>query len=247
MKQPSLSIVIPCYNEEALIYSTLATLADFLTTQSFDFELLPVNDGSTDRTQKEISKAIKDLAPCIIRPIHNPTNQGKGQAVKDGVLAAVNDIVAFIDADLTVSIEELLPFLEEIKTYDIVVASRALSKTHFEEANPWYRTFLAQGFRFFQTIVLGKSRIKDTQCGFKVFRLSIAHAIFSKVTVQRFAFDAEVLFLAKKFHTPIKQLPVTIRCDHRISRVNTLLDPINMFFALIKIRLNNLRGTYKQH
>ncbi len=125
-----------------------------------------------------------------------------------------------------------------------MIASRALNDTLFEEQNPWYRNTLAKGFRFFQTIILGNSDTKDTQCGFKVFTKKSAQTIFKKLTIKRFAFDAEALYLAEKFRYTIKQLPVTIRKDHRKSRVNALTDPVNMFFALLKIRLNDILGKY---
>lgn len=244
MNHPSLSIIIPCYNEESIIYNTVKTIATSLSSKGFDFEIIPVSDGSTDHTASEMKRAKDELPTFTINPINHPINQGKGQAIKDGVLQSHNDVIAFIDADLTVSIEELGVFLPELETHDIVIASRAHSDTLFEENNPWYRIVLAKGFRFFQTLLLGSSDIKDTQCGFKVFKKDVAFAIFEKVTIKRFAFDAEALFLAEKFHYAIKQLPVTILKDHRISRVNALTDPINMFVSLIRIRSNDLYGKY---
>lgn len=244
MKSHSLSIIIPCYNEEAVIFDTINIISNFLSKLQADFEIIPVDDGSTDNTAHEIQRAQHALPNIIIRPVINTINQGKGQAVKDGVLQSKNNITVFIDADLTISIEELPSFLLEIDRHDIIIASRALAKTRFEENNPWYRLFLARGFRFFQTIILGKSRIKDTQCGFKVFKCNVAQHIFTQLTIKRFAFDAEALFLAKKFHYSIKQLPVTIHKDARQSHVNTILDPINMIFALIKVRFNDFFGKY---
>lgn len=244
MNHSSLSVIIPCYNEASVIYETLKTIADFLYKQGILFEIIPVDDGSTDHTGAEIKRAQQDLPHITIKPIHNAINHGKGQAVKDGVLQSQYDVIVFIDADLTVSIKELEVFLPELAHHDIIIASRALVKTHFEESNPWYRMFLAKGFRFFQFIILGKTRIKDTQCGFKVFKKDVAKHIFAKVTIQRFAFDAEVLFLARKFKHSIRQLPVTIHKDTRQSHVNAILDPINMIFALLKIRINTLRGLY---
>jgi glycosyltransferase involved in cell wall biosynthesis len=244
MNHPSLSIIIPCYNEESVIYDTIKTIAAYLSAKDFDFEIIPVNDGSTDRTALEIDRARTELSTIRINPINNPFNQGKGKAVKDGVLQSQNDVIVFIDADLTVAIDELETFLPALETYDIVIASRALSKTIFEEYNPWYRVFLAKGFRFFHTLILGNSKTKDTQCGFKVFKKDVAQTIFRKVTIKRFAFDAEALFIATKLHYTVKQLPVTIHKDNRISRVNAITDPIDMLFALMKIRLKALLGKY---
>ena len=247
MNHSSLSVIVPCYNEASVIYETLVTLADFLHSKGILFEIIPVDDGSTDTTVQEIKRAQKDLSHIVIKPIYNAINYGKGQAVKDGVAQSRHKIILFIDADLTISIEELETFLPEIDHHDIIIASRALAKTHFEENNPWYRVFLAKGFRFSQNIILGKTRIKDTQCGFKVFKKEVAKRIFKHVTIQRFAFDAEALFLAKKYKYSVKQLPVTIHKDTRESHVNAILDPINMIFALLKIRVNALLGKYDQH
>ena len=244
MNHSSLSVIVPCYNESSVIYATLKNIADFLYRQGVLFEIIPVDDGSTDRTSTEIKRAQQDLPHITINPIYNTVNHGKGQAVKDGVMQSQYDVIVFIDADLTVSIKELEVFLPELANHDIIIASRALVKTHFEESNPWYRTCLAKGFRFFQFIILGRTRIKDTQCGFKVFKKDIAKHIFAKITIQRFAFDAEALFVARKFKYSIRQLPVTIHKDTRQSHVNAILDPINMIFALLKIRINDIRGLY---
>lgn len=242
MSYPSLSVIVPCYNEEAIIFNTIATIHTFLYQKNASFEIIAVSDGSIDKTVSEIKRAKKHLQN--VRLIDNPINHGKGQAIKDGVLQSRNEIIVFIDADLTVSIEELQTFLPALETHDIVIASRALPKTIFEEDNPWYRIFLAQGFRFFQTLILGNSDIKDTQCGFKVFKREMAKKIFKQLTIKRFAFDAEALFLAKQFGYTIKQLPIIIHKDTRESHINAITDPINMLFALIKIRLNALLGRY---
>ncbi len=242
MRHSSLSIIIPCYNEEAVIFNTIAIIHAYLKQKMDHFEIIAVNDGSTDGTVHEIDRAKKIFGN--IHLINNPINQGKGQSIKSGVLQSQHDVIVFIDADLTVSINELEVFLPVLETCDIAIASRALQQTRFEENNPWYRVFLAKGFRFFSVLILGNSVIKDTQCGFKVFKANTAKDIFRRITIKRFAFDAEALFLAKRYGYTVKQLPVTIHRDTRESHVNAIIDPIDMLYALIKIRVNAILGTY---
>lgn len=242
MTYPSISVIVPCYNEEAIIFNTIKNIYGFLNTNASIFEIIVVSDGSTDSTVSEIKRAQNEFKN--IRLIDNQANQGKGKAIKDGVLNSQNDIIVFIDADLTISINELETFLPYLANNDILIASRSLPETMFEEKNPWYRTLLAKGFRILRAIILGSSNIEDTQCGFKTFKKDTAKRIFEYVTIKRFAFDAETLFIAEKFCYTIKQLPITVRKDHRISRVNAIIDPINMLFALIRIRINSLLGKY---
>ncbi len=244
MKCSEISVVVPCYKEASIIESSIGTLYDYLKPRFEKFEIIVVTDGSPDETRKNVEHIghARPEIPLILIPFAH--NQGKGAAVKAGVLAAKYDLVLFIDADLTIPINELEKFTTAIGLADIAIASRLVSGSKFEEHTPWYRTLTSRGFHIFQILVLGNFEFSDTQCGFKLFRRDIAQRLFKKVTVRRFAFDAELLFLAKKFNIKVAVLPVTILKDPRNTNVSPLRDSINMFFALLKIRLNYLFGHY---
>lgn len=245
MKQPEISVVVPCYQESAVIESTLSTLSLYLT-QHFDrFELIVVTDGSPDDTRDKVERFGQIHPDVPLTLISFQKNRGKGAAVKEGVLSSRYDLVLFIDADLTIPIEELEKFLPSMQSSDIAIASRLAPGSIFEERAPWYRTVLARGFHLLQILLLGNFEYSDTQCGFKLFKKDIARTLFQKVQIKRFAFDAELLFLAKKMNFPVAVLPVTIKKDPRNTNIDTLRDPINMFGALIKIRFNDLLSKYE--
>jgi dolichyl-phosphate beta-glucosyltransferase len=244
MTRTSISVVIPCFNEEQVIAENLRKAAAYLASRFETFEIIAVSDGSTDGTVREIRKVREELPEAAIKVVANPENQGKGAAVKAGVLESRYETVMFLDADLTIPIEELDTFLPHLERNDIAIASRLLPETVFEEKVPWYRSVLAKGFQLAQAAIVGNFDVLDSQCGFKVFTRTAALDIFPLLTVQRFAFDAEVLFLARRFNYAVKQLPVTVRKDDRESHVRLLGDPVNMLFDLIRIRINALLGKY---
>ena len=245
MRFDQISVVVPCYKEAEVIEVNIRTLYNYLKEFFELFEIIVVTDGSPDDTRKNIERfgnAHPDI-PLILIPFAK--NQGKGAAIKAGVLASKFDPILFIDADLTIPIDELEKFTSAIGSADIAIASRLVSGSSFEEPAPWYRVMLARGFHLLQIIFLGNFEFSDTQCGFKLFRRAIALDLFRKITVKRFAFDAELLFLAKKFNFRVAILPVSVKKDPRNTNVNTFKDSINMFFALLKIRLNDWMGRYK--
>ncbi|OGI18380.1 MAG: hypothetical protein A3J06_00680 [Candidatus Moranbacteria bacterium RIFCSPLOWO2_02_FULL_48_19] len=245
MRFDQISVVVPCYKEAEVIETNIKTLSQYLKGRFLHFEIIVVTDGSPDDTRKNIERfgnAHPDI-PLILIPFAK--NQGKGAAIKAGVLASKFDPILFIDADLTIPIDELEKFTSAIGSADIAIASRLVSGSSFEEPAPWYRVMLARGFHLLQIIFLGNFEFSDTQCGFKLFRRAIALDLFRKITVKRFAFDAELLFLAKKFNFRVAILPVSVKKDPRNTNVNTFKDSINMFFALLKIRLNDWMGRYK--
>lgn len=239
-----ISVIIPCYKEADVIQNTLQTLSQYLSERFERFEIIVVIDGSPDKTQENVRHFGNTHPEVPLTIIPFVKNQGKGSAVKTGVLRSRYDPILFTDADLAVPIQELEKFLSALTTNDIVIASRLIPGSRFEEPVPLYRTVLARGFYILQIIVLGNLKFPDTQCGFKLFRRTIALPLFQHLTVKRFAFDAELLFLAQKAKAKIATLPVTIRKDSRNTNVKALRDPINMFSALLKIRFNDWRGKY---
>lgn len=247
MRYPEISVVVPCYKEAEVIETNIRTLSDYLKERFERFEIIVVTDGSLDQTKENIEHLgnARPEIPIILIPFVK--NQGKGSAVKAGILASKYDPVLFIDADLTIPINELEKFIPALESADMVIASRLVSGSRFEESIPWHRTLLARGFHILQIILLGNFEFSDTQCGFKLFRRDIAMKLFKKITIKRFAFDAELLFLAKKSNLKVAVLPVTIQKDSRNTNVDTIKDPINMFFALLKIRLNEWTGKYNKN
>lgn len=243
-KHPEISVVIPAYNEEKTIVKNVLEVDTYLASRFERYEIIVSSDGSHDHTVEQLERLKGDHPSLPLLVVALKRNHGKGMAVKKGILASHYDPVMFLDADLTIPIEEVECFVPQMKYHPIAVASRLHSETSFEEPVPWYRQLMARGFQILQMIVIGNSRITDTQCGFKMFRRDVAMHIFPLVTISRFAFDAEMFFLAHKFGYGIKQMPIRVKKDSRESRVSVLRDPINMFHGLIKIRINNWNGKY---
>jgi len=151
----------------------------------------------------------------------------------------------FLDADLGIPVEELEKFLEEIDGgADIVIASRFVPGLKVMSPVLWHRKIMEKVFRLLRKVILNNWKIEDTQCGFKVFKKEVAKKIFAMATIERFAFDSEIMFIAKKFGYRVKELPVSLQNPTQ-SSVRILFDPLNMFFALLKIRAYDIRGKYK--
>lgn len=243
-KFTSISVVVPCFNEGKNIYRNLSLISDYLRNNFSDYEIITVNDGSKDNTQQELEKFAKNSnAPITI--INRPVNKGKGSAVKKGVLSSHKKVVMFLDADLAIPIEELPKFIAEImKGDDVVIASRFVAKIKVLKPILWYRNIMERVFRVLRMVIINNYEVRDTQCGFKVFRREAAKQIFPLLTVKRFSFDAEVMFLAKKMGLKIKELPITLQ-NPRESHIRIVADSWNMFWDLIKIRLNDWQGKYK--
>jgi glycosyltransferase involved in cell wall biosynthesis len=242
MKNKVISVVVPCYNEEKTIQKNLTKIFNYLNEHWEDFEVIVVNDGSTDGTLKEIKKVQEKLP---LRLIDNPTNKGKGGVVKQGVLESSGELVMFLDADLGIPIEELEKFAPEIERgYDIVIASRFVPGLRIIRPVPWHRKIMEKVFRLLRLIILNDRNVKDTQCGFKVFQREAAMKIFPYLTVERFAFDAELIYLANQRHLKIKEIPISLQNPPN-SHIRLFRDPLNMTLDLLRIRLNSWRGKYK--
>ncbi|TSD02268.1 MAG: Glycosyl transferase family protein [Parcubacteria group bacterium Athens0714_25] len=245
MIKEKISIIIPCFNEEKTISKNIRTIYEYIKESYRFFEIIVSNDGSTDNTRFELEKIKKEIP---IKIISTPKNEGKGAAIKKGVFACDNesDVIMFLDADLAIPIFELEKFHTALKkqNLDIVIASRFVPGVKVLEPVLQYRKIMEIIFRFLRAIILNDWKIRDSQCGFKIFKSSTAKKIFQLTTISRFAFDSEVIYLAKKMNSSIKELPITL-CNSKESHIRILIDPVNMFFSLFKIRLNDLQGLYK--
>ncbi len=240
-----LSVIIPCYKEAEVIRKNILTVFDYLKGKFSRFEIIVITDGSPDDTLNIVKILKEERKDIPLRIFSFEKNHGKGAAVRAGILKSKYDPVMFIDADLTIPIDELDSFLQALESADIAIASRLVSGSRFEEPSPWYRVLTARGFHLLQIFILGNFEFSDTQCGFKVFRRSAALNLFGRSRVNRFAFDTEILFLAKKQNYRITILPVRIEKDPRNTNVRVFRDSINMFGALLKIRLNQFFKRYR--
>lgn len=242
MNSEKISVVIPCFNEEISIYDNIKKIFRYLEGEFENFEIIAVNDGSNDGTMEELKK-VQDEIPLTI--INNFLNEGKGKAVKDGILKSTGEIVMFLDADLAIPIEELPEFIAEIKKgFEIVIASRFVPGLRVTKKVLWYRILMEKAFRLIRMAIINNYDVRDTQCGFKVFTREAAMKVFPLMTIKRFAFDAEIIFIAELFKYKIKELPITLQNPRR-SHIRIINDSLNMFFDLIKIRLNNIKKLYK--
>lgn len=241
MKNNYLSVVIPAFNERKRIIPTLKKIRQYLETQDFLYEIIVVDDGSTDGMAAAIKK---EQIGRPIRLLQNDTNRGKGYSVRKGILAARGEFILFSDADLSTPIEEVEKLLQRLdKGYDIAIGSRALAASKLVIRQSWCRETAGRTFNFLvQTLAF--PGIKDTQCGFKLFTRRAARLIFNRQRFDGFGFDVEILYLGKKLDFKIAEVPVRW-LNSPGSKVNILRDSTKMFLDLFRLRVNDLLGQYE--
>jgi glycosyltransferase involved in cell wall biosynthesis len=177
--------------------------------------------------------------------VKNPGNRGKGYSVRNGLLQVSGDVVMFTDADLSAPMEEAERLITAINTgADVAIGSRWLERTRQTIHQPLYRQFFGRCFNWITRRVMGLP-FKDTQCGFKAFKREVAQVIFRLQTIERWGFDPEILFIARKLRYAIREVPVTWGHDER-SRMSYLRDGMKMLEEMAVIRSNSLRGRYDQ-
>jgi glycosyltransferase involved in cell wall biosynthesis len=237
---PSVSIVIPAFNESRRIADSLRKVREFLGRTPLSSEVLVVNDGSTDGT----AEIVRRFEPEGVRLIHHAQNRGKGYSVRAGVLTAIGTYVLFTDADLSTPIDELskLYDIAEQDPADIVIGSRAIDRRYIERHQPRYRETGGIVFNRLVRICLGL-KLHDTQCGFKLFHRDRTRSIFEKQTIDGFGFDTEILFLAARRRLRIRE--VSVRWSHADdTKVRLIRDGLGMIADLVRIRLNDFTGKY---
>jgi glycosyltransferase involved in cell wall biosynthesis len=243
MSHPKLSIVIPAYNESARIEATLHRVMSCVEAQAWDAEVLVIDDGSRDDTAS-IVKLWMERFPRL-HLIQNPGNRGKGYSVRNGLLQAAGDVVMFTDADLSAPMEEAGLLLLAIEAgADVAIGSRWMDRTRQTIHQPLYRQFFGRCFNAITRGVMGLP-FKDTQCGFKAFRREAAQVIFRLQRIERWGFDPEILFIARKLKYRIVEVPVTWGHDER-SRMSYLKDGMKMLEEMAVIRYNSLAGRYDE-
>ena len=202
-----LSVIIPAYNEEKRIKNTLVKIGSYLADKKYDYEIIVVNDGSTDETANVVEGTKPKVANLSI--ISNTKNRGKGFAVRQGLLVAKGEYRLFLDADNSASIKEIEKFFPYIKQgYDIIIGSRDIKGANIILAQPRHRKFLGNIYRFMVKISTGLSGFYDTQCGFKMFDKKSINDIFPKCKINGWSFDVEILVLAKKLGYSVKEVPI---------------------------------------
>ena len=235
-----LSLVIPAYNEEKRIGSSLAQIIAYFQRNGYCYELIVVDDGSTDSTVEIVKERIARMQNGRLLCARH---SGKGAAVRKGVLSAKGQYVFFTDADLSTPITEMDKFLEQLNQgYQVVIGSRKIAGANVELHQSWLRESMGKVFTWLTNVILTKN-VSDVTCGFKGFSRSVAQKVFSRQQVNDWSFDAEVLFLAQKYGYSIKEVPVRWRNDPA-TKVNLLRDTIFSFLGLLKIRVNDWEGKY---
>jgi dolichyl-phosphate beta-glucosyltransferase len=241
MAEVKLSVVIPAYNEEKRLPKTLRSVHEYLSAQTYSYEIIVVSDGSTDRTRE----VVEDLARTLphVRLIGEQENHGKGYSVRMGMLAAKGEFRLFMDADNATSVDQVEKMWPEFeKGHEVVIGSRDITGADIQVAQPWWRRRLGDIFNLMVQILSGLWGIWDTQCGFKGFSAKAAQDIFTRATVNRWAFDVELLVLAKKFGYEIHEVPVRwVNDAHSKVKFSGM---VHMLLEILGILRNNMTGKY---
>jgi dolichyl-phosphate beta-glucosyltransferase len=235
-----LSLIIPAYNEADRIGPSIEKAFRYFEEVEYDTEILVVDDGSSDSTLEAVRTAFQRTThsqKIITRLIPLGTNQGKGAAVRRGMLEAKGQVRIFTDADFSTPVAEVRKVVPLIATgeYDVVIGSRALEGRQLvKKHQPWYREMMGRFYNLLVQAVVFRG-IPDTQCGFKGFSAEAAERLFSKQKVTGFSFDVEILFLAKRYGYRVHQIAIEWYNDER-STVGAVTDSARMFWELLRIR-----------
>lgn len=236
-------MVIPAYNEARRLTATLDKVRDYLVRHGQRYEIIVVDDGSTDDTARLI--AARQRRDAGIRLLRHEPNRGKGYALQQGLLAARGDWVLMTDSDLSTPIEELAAFLALAQQgYDVIIGSRALADSQVVVRQVWYRQNMGRIFNFLVRL-LGLSKFLDTQCGFKLFRGTVAAEISRRMTLDGFCCDVEMLLIAARLGCRVKEQPVRWY-NAPESKVSPLIDAAKMFGDLLLIRGRDWLGCYNR-
>ena len=245
MSPSSLSIVIPAYNESARIGKTLREVLAYLEGQPGGGEVVVVDDGSKDDTAGVAESVFGERPVRNVegRVIRVEPNRGKGHAVRTGLLAARNTVAAFFDADLSMPVTETPKLVEPIRSgqYDVVFGSRALDRRLIGTHQPWTREQSGRVFNLVMRAMTGLP-FKDTQCGFKAFRMDVCRAVVEGALIDRFGFDVELLFIAHR--AGLRMLEYPVRWDDVAGGSVSFKTGLQGFAELNEVRRNNARGLY---
>ena len=239
---PAYSIVIPAYNESERLPATLDRILVHIQESGWSAEIVVVDDGSSDDTVA-IVQSYAQKYPSL-RLVKNPGNRGKGYSVRNGMLHTTGEVMLFSDADLSSPIGETNKLFAALaEGADVAIGSRWLRTELQTQRQPLHRQLFGRIFNLALRLILSL-RFHDTQCGFKAFTRPAAQAIFPLQQIERWGFDPEILFLARKFGFKVAEVPVKWAHSEG-TRLHPLRDGIRMFFELLKIRWYSMNGKYE--
>jgi len=239
--RPDLSVVVPTYNEAEIITTTLEEIATHLRRLGLKGEILVADDGSGDQTLERARAASLGDTPLRLLPAER--NMGKGDAVRRGVLAAQGRFVLFTDADLSTPLTELDRFIRELEAGNpLVIGSRKLEPEKVSRRQPWPRQFMGRVFSWTARRLL-HPEVADFTCGFKAFRSEVVDTLFTPLTLSGWAFDAELLHVARCRHVPVLELPVAW-ANRGATRVRLRRDILVSAGGLLRVAWNGWRGRY---
>jgi glycosyltransferase involved in cell wall biosynthesis len=243
MPYPTYSIVIPAYNEAARIGNALEQVVACIHERGWSAEVIVVDDGSRDQTAEIVLAFAKTHSE--VRLLQNPGNHGKGYSVRNGILHSFGEVVMFTDADLSAPIEEADGLFAAIAAgADIAIGSRWLERTRQTIRQPLYRQFFGRCFNGVTRAIMGLP-YADTQCGFKAFTRAAAQTVFQLQTIERWGFDPEILFIARKRGYRVDEVAVSWAHDER-TRMSYLKDGMRMLQDIAIVRWNALLGRYNK-
>jgi len=231
-----LSVIIPAYNEAERLPKTLHEAYAWLQANfTDDFEMIVVDDGSSDNTGQYVQNMMQDMPE--LRLMKQAENQGKGAAVRRGMLAGQGDVHLFMDADHSTHIKEVKKVFQVLQTQagvDVVIASRQHPDSDISQHQSWLREHMGKTFNLLMRLSTGID-MPDTQCGFKAMRQQASHAVFSQQKLDGFSFDVEMLFLAQQLGYNTAEIPVQW-INEPNSKVRMFIDPLKMFVDILRIR-----------